>query len=179
MSIKTTITLIHTAETIQTVKDILQKQGSKPRAECIKLSNYFDALGGGLRKATMTVAVNTTGVKATGTVTLSSIAAADTVTIAGLVFTGSDTPSTTVQFLTGTTDTLSAVSLAAKINAHASLLGIVTATSALGVVTLTAVNTGLVYNRVGLAISAHGSVSGALMTGGTNDLLSPVSYSLG
>lgn len=179
MSIKSTIVVTHGNEALQTVKDFIQKQASKPRTAAVALARFFEAAAIGNRACSFTVAVATTGVKASGTVTLSSIAAADTVTVGKIVFTGSDTPSGSAQFLTGSTDAASATSLAAKINAHTSLLGVVTASAALGVVTITAVPTGLIGNQVGIAISAHGSVSGAYLASGTNDSLNPVTYHCG
>jgi hypothetical protein len=116
--------------------------------------------------ASASVRVVQGAVSAVNAVTFSSIAAADTVTVCGTVFTGSDTPTTSVQFLTGTTDTLSAVSLAAKINAHATVSKLVSATSAGAVITLTCNTPGLVGNFLTLAISAHGSVTGATFASG-------------
>jgi phage tail sheath gpL-like len=105
-------------------------------------------------------------VSAVNAVTFSSIAAADTVTVCGTVFTGSNTPTTSVQFLTGTTDTLSAVSLAAKINAHSTVGKLVSATSTGAVISLVCNTPGLVGNFLTLAISAHGSVTGATFASG-------------
>jgi phage tail sheath gpL-like len=117
-------------------------------------------------------------VTASGTVTLSSIVQNDTVTIGKTVFTGKDAPSTSVQFLTGTTDTASAASLAAKINANAQTSKIVSATSALGVVTLTSLIPGLIGNEIALAISAHGSVSATYMASGTEGTTSTFAHGL-
>jgi phage tail sheath gpL-like len=141
-----------------------------------KLSDLFGAFSLGAWQSN-TVLV-TSVVAASGTVTLSSIAQNDTVTIGKTVFTGKDAPSTSVQFLTGTTDTLSAVSLAAKINAHAQTSKIVSATSALGVVTLTSLIPGLIGNEIALAISAHGSVSATYMASGTEGTTSTFAHGL-
>lgn len=105
----------------------------------------------------------TGAVKATGTITFSSLAAADTVTINGVVFTARVSPSGANEFALGANDTAAAANLAAKINASplAGIANVVTATSALGVVTLQCVVPGLVGNAVTIAISAHGSVSGS------------------
>lgn len=141
-----------------------------------KLSG-FDAVSGDFIKSTRSIRdlfgkfvlgvyrsnidVNTGGVNATGTVTLSSFAAADTVTINGVVLTGSATPSGIAQFLVGASDTATAVNLAVCINANTSLFGTVYATSAAAIVTLTCRVPGLIGNLCTTAISAHGSVSGA------------------
>lgn len=108
------------------------------------------------------IKTQTNAVKATGTITLSAHVAADTVTVNGVTLTA-DT-----DYAVGGTDTLTAVALAAAINANSTLDGMVVATSSGAVVTVTAISPGELGNAVTLAISAHGSVSGARMTGGTN-----------
>lgn len=75
---------------------------------------------------------------ANGTVTLASALENDTVTVNSLVYTGKDAPSGNTQFLTGGTDTAGATSLAVSINARDGAA--VTATSALGVVSLRSVS---------------------------------------
>lgn len=129
------------------------------------LSNYFAAGSDGAKSVNVTVQDGTT--KSTGTVTFSSVVATDTVTVGPTTYTGHDSTTTSTQFLTGVTDTLSAASLASQINANTTTNKVVTATSSGAVVTLTSVVGGPVANFIPLAISAHGSVSGALMTGGT------------
>lgn len=133
-------------------------------ATCRDIANYFDGAAVGNKSINMTIQI---AVAATGTVTFSSIAAADTVTIGGTVYTGSDTPTGAVQFLTGTTDTLSAVSLASVVNANTTSNKLVKATSSGAIVTLTAVQPGTSGNLIDIAISAHGSVSAATLTGGS------------
>lgn len=106
-------------------------------------------------------------VAASGTITLASCAT-DTVTIGGVTFTGSSTPTGDEQFETDGTDTADAAALAAKINAHPTLSKVVSATSALGVVTVTCLVKGVVGNFI--TLSETGStitVSGAALTGGT------------
>lgn len=119
------------------------------------------------------IRINLGAVKSSGTVTFSSIAAADTVTIGATVFTGSDTPSGTAQFQTGTpgapADIVAAASLAAVINLNATTSQSVVATSSGAVVTITNIDPGLQGNFYPIAISAHGSVSGSgKLTSGTN-----------
>jgi subtilisin family serine protease len=115
---------------------------------------------------------NATGwVKASGTVTFASFAAADTVTVNGAVFTGvgnSTTPAAG-QFKIGASDAQCASLFAAAVNASADPLvaGIVSAKASGAVVTVSAVTPGTGGNSKTLAISAHGSVSGATLAGGT------------
>ena len=132
------------------------------------ISRWFQGIASGARSAYARVL--TGGVAATGSVTFSSIAAADTVTVNGVVFTGSNSPSTDVQFLTGTGDPASATSLAAKINAKITVGGSVYAavdSANSSKVNITCNVPGYIGNLCSLAISAHGSVSGAVLSGGS------------
>jgi hypothetical protein len=118
-------------------------------------------------------------VAASGTITLATAVAANTVTIGKTVFTASASPSsntaTAVDFLVTGSDTVVAAALAAAINANA--LGaaqIVSATSALGVVTVTALVPGVLGNQIALAksgapitVSASYLASGAGGPGGS------------
>lgn len=133
------------------------------------VGSFFESVGMGTRGYNGYLVRG--GVQATGTVTFSSIAAADTVTINGVVFTASASPSTNVQFLVTGGDTLAAAALAAKVNAATApnkVLNTVSATSSGAIITLSFLETGQIGNLGTLAISAHGSVSGANFTGGTD-----------
>lgn len=169
MASKTTIVLTHDKETTADLKNKFQFSTLMPKKQMANLLKLFQEIAMGRRMASMIVTIDDgDGVQATGTVTLSSFAADDTVTIAGQVFTAKVSPSGANQFALGADDTAAAAALAAKVNAHTSLTGVCTATSALGVVTVTAAIVGLIGNRIGLAISAHGSVSAATLASGTN-----------
>ncbi len=132
-----------------------------------------------------------------GTILLSSFVADDTITINGLVFTGKASPDAADprQFLIGSTDAKSAANLLAAINKCAPLypanLGnllaasVSTATITLDfdrsmtlaasahatldndMVRIRSIVPGQIGNLCTLAISARGSVSGAVLTGGT------------
>jgi phage tail sheath gpL-like len=119
-----------------------------------------------------------TGEKASGTFTLVSVPEDDTVVIGAVTLTAKASPSGENQFSQAGTDTADAASLAAVINAHSVLSKVVTATSALGVVTVTAQAIGLAGNQI--AISETGSsitASGSYLAGGT--VTGAVTYSLG
>lgn len=122
--------------------------------------------------------VSTNPIQATGLVTFSSLVADDTVTINGVVFTAKVSPSGANEFALGADDTAAAANFAAKINASAlaHIVNVLTATSALGVITLTAVQPGLSGNQNTLAISAHGTVSAARMASGTDGTQAAVNY---
>ncbi len=135
------------------------------------IGSWFQSIGSGSRSFNGSVMAG--GVAAVNAVTFSSVVATDTVTINGVIYTGSDTSSTNIQFRTGGTDTTAAASLAAVINGSngtppAKINGVVTATSALGVVTLTAIEPGAIGNLYTLAISAHGSVTAATFASGAD-----------
>ncbi len=106
-------------------------------------------------------------VAASGTATLVSCAT-DTITIGGVTFTGSSTPSGDEQFETDGNDAADAAALAAKITAHPTLGKIVVATSNSNVVTITCRVPGLVGNFITLSETGTTiTVSGAALAGGT------------
>lgn len=134
-----------------------------------KVADYLISIAGGARQGGKMLTA-TSAVAAKGAVTLSSFAAADTVTVNGVVFTGIASGATGNQFNIGASDTLTAVNLAAVFNASASAKtkNVAAATSAAAVVTFTSLVPGEIGNLMTLAISAHGSVSTAV-AGGTQD----------
>ena len=149
------------------------------------IAEFFQSIGIGLRGFNGYVSAG--GVQAYDAVTFSSIANTNTVTINGVVFTAktSGTQSGVQQFSIGTSDTQAATNLAARINntdgvgaPPAKVFGVVTASSALGVVTITAVEPGAVGNLYTLAISANGSVTGANFAGGTDGTITYLSKGL-
>lgn len=169
-NILTTITIKHAREAIQTIKDKMLKPATKPREQAVSLHGYFNALAGGDRDAQLTVQVNSgDAVAATGTVTFSSFTGADTFTVGSETFTCENSgASGNNQFNKGGTDTLSAAAAVLKINAHPNLLQYITATSAGAIITVTCSVPGRIGNNIGLAISAHGSVSAAKMASGAD-----------
>jgi phage tail sheath gpL-like len=132
------------------------------------IGKWFESIGMGMRS--FNGFNQSGGVQATGTVTLSSMVANDTVTINGTTFTCVNSGATGNQFNKGGTDTITAANLAAAINASATaqVVNNVVATSALTVVTVTCKEVGTIGNLCTLAISGDGSVSGANLTGGTD-----------
>lgn len=135
-----------------------------------QLCNWFQAVAIGAR--TFNGAVHAGGVPATNTVTFSSIANNDTVTINGVVLTAKTSGATgNNQFNIGGSDTAAAVNLAALLNsatAPAKILGVVSAVPAAAVVTITWMEPGAAGNLGTAAISAHGSVGGAAFSSGSD-----------
>lgn len=159
------ITIDHPETSADMQRQVVAEAGSRFLAGQL-LMKYWRALMGGARSARVTIGVN--AVRATGTVTLASHAATNTVTINGVVLTAIASGATGPQYNIGGSDTLTAVNLAAAINAQAALQPLVSATSSGAVVTLTATMPCALGNAVTLAISANGSVSAARLAGGTN-----------
>lgn len=134
---------------------------------CRDIGSYFERCAVG--SISVNITVQTGEVGASATATFSTVVAGNTVVIGGTTFTGSDTASGAVQFLTGTTDTISAASLASVINANTTVNKLVRATSAGAVVTITSVVPGPVGNfitltKVGAPITVTGS---GFLAGGT------------
>ena len=147
---------------------------------------WFESIGIGSRSFKGSVMAG--GVAAFNTITLSSFVAADTITVNGVVFTGSDSATTNVQIKTGGTDTTVATAFVNLLNGiggsglavtpPAKINGVVTATSSAGVITLTALEPGAIGNLYTLAISAHGSVTAATFASGTDGTITNIAKGL-
>lgn len=154
MAYKTQIQVVHVAP----FRVGGQKRRSKVRGDVV---NFVTGVAEGRMKATTVTLVqdNNDAVAASGTVTISSGSGSIAAVINGV--------STAVTW--GTSDTATAAALAAAINASANALvnGHVTATSALGVVTITAINPGVTGNAITLSATGTGATaSGARLTSG-------------
>lgn len=104
--------------------------------------------------------------QASGTATLVSVAAGDTLTLAGVTFTASATDGTGQNFLQTGTDTVDAAALAAAINRYSQQTHC-SATSATNVVTITALDYGTGGNAITLAETGTTiTVSGATLANG-------------
>lgn len=132
----------------------------------LKIVDFFKKCVSGSHPATVQTKIN--AVKASGTVTLSAHVATDTVTVNGITFTCMASGATGNQYNVGGTDSITGDNLASALNANATLVTMISAANASGVVTLTALVPGALGNAVTLAISAHGSVSAARMASGAN-----------
>lgn len=150
------------------IERLLTADNSSNRAQAgRKLMAYIRSLMGGARRAALIIGAY--AVKATGTLTGTSVIATDAVTIAGVTLTCVASGATEDQFNIGADDDETMENLAAAINAHSDLSGIVTADTAANVVTVSAAKPGLIGN--GLAISSADATivaSGTHLTGGTD-----------
>lgn len=151
----------------------------------VALSNEFAAIAGGATRANVTLGVQSDGgTRASGAITLTSgIAPGDMVDIgpASLEFVaGSPADENEVQI--GGDEGESADNLAAAINAHSGLSGLVSAESdGAGVVSVTAVAPGLSGNLIGIGGTGGVQPSDNTLTGGADPTYEaePRTYELG
>lgn len=162
--------------------DASQYVATDQRNRCIgNIATLLRGIACGALDGTVSVSRSSTdSAFASGTITLASVSADDTVTIGKTTLTAKASPSTEDQFSQAGTNTQNAASLVAKINAHSVLSKLVYATSAAGVVTVTAHQRGSIGNHVALS-SSNGTrlaVTGSgYLTSGTGGAESaPVTY---
>jgi len=161
---------IKSEKTQAQLQDMLQISTAKDREAGLNLSSFFKDLASKAHRGVVDVQTGSAApVAASGTLTLVSAIATDAITIGTTTFTATSTPTLSTDWeIDGADDTADAASLAAAINAHATVSQIVTASSALGVVTITAKQKGVVGNFIPIS-SADATItaSGAFLTGGT------------
>lgn len=137
--------------------------------------DYMTGLIGGNQAATVSVTVGR--LFSAGTLTFSSVVATNTFSVNGVTFTAIASGATGNQFNVGVSDTLTAANAAAAVNASVTALipGYVTASSALGVLTITASQSGTMGNAITIA-SGSGTIvaSGARLTGGSNGTVTAI-----
>lgn len=150
--------------TIETSKDPNEyKKAGQKNANGNRLNDLLRGLNSGALLGKVFVQGSTANpVAASGTITQVSAVNTNSVTIQGVTLTAG-----TEWTRTGT-DAENAASLAAAVNANATLNKIVVATSASNVVTITALQQGVLGNYITLAKSgAPITVSGSVLSGGT------------
>jgi phage tail sheath gpL-like len=163
-------------------KSLVDTGTTLPKEWANKFDNFFHGAKGGIYNSQIEMVTSSTAlVRASGTVTVASIQAADTITINGTVLTSSATPSGQAQFLSTGSDTTVAAAIVTCINANTNLTGIVTAANVAGVVTVSAAVKGLIGNCITLA-SSNGTrlaVSAARLASGAGMDGSAVAYGFG
>lgn len=168
-----TVSLVLTVNVSKADVNDYVKDTTDPRGECKALSTLFSSLASGAISGSVIVQKSSAAsVSASGTVTLTyaSTANNDTVTIAGVTLTCvTGTPSGYTQFKKETDATKTASNMVTAINNLTTLNKYVRATSALGVVTVSANQAGVVGNLITLATSngTGFAVSAAALAGGT------------
>ncbi len=174
MAVQTNITITHGNETIGTIKGKFNQDSTLVNKTFHSIRNFFHALAGRDRSASVTTQV-TSGdqTTASGTFTFTGHASAnDTVLINGVTFTGETSGAGNNQWNIGASATATALALANAINASTTALvsGVVKATPAAGIVTISSLLSGQAGNAVTIAKGTDaGSVntaSGARLTGG-------------
>ena len=148
------ITITHD-ESTATMQDRLYSSAG-PKVTAQKLENFCMGLMGGSRNAKLDIQVNGgDAVAATGTITIThaNVSNNDTVTIGGVTFTAKTSGATGDQFNIGADATADAAALVVAINASSNTANKFTATSALGVVTITSAIKGVIGNCIGLSTS--------------------------
>lgn len=110
------------------------------------------------------------GVQASGTFTFSSIADADTLTVAGTTFTAKTSgASGATEFNIGGSDAQAAINFAAAVNANTAVnTQVIASITASAVATVKSFEMGLIGNNIPISNSAHAVVSAALLAGGTD-----------
>ena len=145
-----------TDDTSTALSDILKLGSTQPYPGFQAVRNLLRGIHGGTRTGKMTVSVGASAlVAAIGKVTCvqASITAGDIVYVGSVGFVATNGAVTLGQatYDMRTSNTAVGASLAAQINAHASLTGIVTATAATGTVTITSVQKGALSTQIRLA----------------------------
>ena len=135
-----------------------------------RIASYINQIAYGTKAASIDISDSATApAAASGTLTLVSAIATDVAVIGTETFTASSTPSTENEWeIDGADDTADALSLATAINAHSVTGKTYIATSALGVVTITARAKGSFGNELSISsVDSTITASGAFLTGGT------------
>lgn len=168
---------------------VLRCPSDNPKGEINDVINYLSSIEGG-HAANIDVSVGSAGlVAASGIITFASAANNDTITINNVVFTAKTASPTGDQFLVGVSNTADAAAAAVVINASATsgVSGFYVASAAAGVLTLTAVQKGVMGNAIAIT-SSNGTrlaVTGTAtrnsvtyMSGGTgsDQATAPVNY---
>lgn len=118
------------------------------------------------------------GVYATGTATLASVIATNTLVVGGVTLTCVNSGATSVQFNKGTNDTGTATNLAAAINALTTINKVVQATSSGAVVTIASLYPGTIGNLITLSAGGGTITVAAALTGGTDGTKGDISHGL-
>ena len=163
------------------LQDLYKIDSNKYKEAARLLSGYFKDIASGITRGVVDVQTGSAyPVAASETLTLAGVAADETAVIGGVTFTAKASPSGENEFDQSGDDTADALSLATKIAAHSTLGKIVTASSAVGVVTVSCLLKGVVGNFITLVGDTNitaGAAALASGTGGSEDTAS--SFSLG
>lgn len=147
-------------------RDLIAETGHSQLAG-LKLKDYFKSFTSGMRPAVVQTKVN--AAKASGTITLATLANGHVITIGGIAFTAKTSGAAgAFEFNIGSTDTEAAANYAIVANAATATNIMVIVSSATTVITVEALVPGAIGNAVGTVISGGGSAAAARLTAGTN-----------
>jgi len=139
------------------------------------ISDYFLAMGGGLREGLVTVKVGALQASGTLTITSTGPALTETITVAGVVLTAVASDPTTAQFVRNDTPATAATNIATAINLNPTLASVVTASSVAGVVTCLAVVPGKSGNGMVLS-DASSNTESVTFAAGSNGTLTTLNF---
>lgn len=176
MAIQLVLTVTVDEVAADVARDLIAETGRRELAGA-KLIDYAKKLVAG--KGRPAVRAEVGAVKASGTLIGTSVVATDAVAINGLTLTCVASGATANEFNIGASDTLTMASLAAVINGHASLAGIVTAEASGTTCTVYAARPGLIGNAITLTSADATIVASAAKLAGGVDGTSDVTHYYG
>ena len=168
MTAFTTIVIKHGPENPASVSDRLIRAASDKHGAINELQKQLSGLACGSLTGRVSIKVDslTVGDRATATATCVSVVEDNTLTVGDVTLTMKDSPSGESEVDVGASDTIMATNIAASINAHTQLAGLVTATSAAGVVTITSALPGRIGEMITLVrVGAPITLSAAALGG--------------
>lgn len=140
---------LKTESTSANLAERFERDANDGQGLALELSEYFRRLSSGLERGRLSIyRSDVAPVKAAATFTLDTVIATDAVAIGGTTLTCVASGATAAQFNLGEDDDETAANLALAINANTTLNKLVSATSAAAVVTVTALQAGLLGSQI-------------------------------
>lgn len=172
--------LLHVPDSAATMTEILEVDSSPAQVNEYAMESLLTSMVDGAQAAFAKISTGALQASGTGTFT-GAATAAQTMTIAGATFTARAMPNEAAnEYLVSATVALEAASLARAINLSVDASPLVSATSALGVVTITAVEPGIMGNFIPTVNvdTSNFTFAQALLAGGTNGTQAAINYGL-
>lgn len=161
--------VVTTPDSAAMVLDQLNPQNGASALDSVSnIVRYFGGIADGAFYFS-SIVENVGEVQATGLLTMTGAAtAAQTLTIANVTFTAETSGATGNQYNLSSTVGIQAANIAAAVNGSTNLKGLVTATSALGVVTLTSAWGGAIGNTIELSVGNTSNMTATAFSGGSD-----------
>lgn len=158
----------NTPDSAADVTDRILPTASDPSNSLDRMAKYVDGMAMGVLGYT-NAAFKIGIVNATATLTMTGAATAlQTLSVANVTFTAETSGATGNQYNLNATPTTQAANIAAAINGSTNLANLVTATSALGVVTISAFTGGVEGNGLQISAGNTSNMTAAAFSGGSN-----------